>query len=241
VPSQNPFSETDRIADNALQLADELACRVAASLASAIKLRGDATLIVSGGSTPKPFLEALARQNLQWSRLNVSLADERWVEPHDIDSNERFVRDNLLVGAAESATFISLKNPATSPDKGWELCDAGVATLRRPFDVVVLGMGGDGHTASLFAGDPASSEALTAGCGKLTWPTQPPDAAHARISLTLDAIVDARQLLLHIVGEEKRAVYRNALNEARATGPLTYPVSAIIRAAPDRLQVYWSP
>ena len=131
-------------------LAVQLASDVAAWLQQGVEERGSASLVVSGGSTPAPFFAALSNHKIQWSDVTVTLADERWVAATDELSNEKLIRECLLVNAAASAKFLSLYNGASSPDDGWQQCDDALRTLSAPYDVVVLGMGGDGHTASLF-------------------------------------------------------------------------------------------
>ncbi|MEM7588161.1 MAG: 6-phosphogluconolactonase [Acidobacteriota bacterium] len=217
-------------------LADALAERVASDLRSAVAERGTASLVVSGGSTPRPFFDRLSRTELPWQHVAVTLADERWVPADHPDSNERLVRKTLLVEAAADARFVSLVNDAATPEAGRDACERALATIPRPFDVVVLGMGGDGHTASLFpetteltAGlDPFSSDACLA--------VNPKTAPHARMSLTLRAILDSRRLILHITGDGKWDVYQRALEPGPAS---ELPIRAALQSG--RVEVWWAP
>lgn len=233
---QAPFKAGDVIETDSDALALKLAAQVAGCLLAAIKNNDRATLVVSGGSTPLPFFKALAQQDIAWQKITVTLADERWVDADHADSNEKLVRESLLTGAAGKATFVSLKNPAPDPQDGWQQAEAAIAALPRPLDVVVLGMGGDGHTASLFPDTQGLTEALTIGCGKSTWPMNPPGASQARMSLTLDTLIDTSACFLHITGEQKRTVLKEA-----ASASSSYPIAAVLQAAADRLKIYWAP
>lgn len=232
-----PFTTRDTVATNAEELAQRLADDVANWLNIAIAQRNRATLVVSGGSTPQPFLTALSSKSLQWDCVTVTLADERWVPRVHRHSNERFIYETLMTGPASAAQLVGLWNPAQTPAAGWAECESTVAEIPRPFDVVVLGMGNDGHTASLFADGDGTTEAIAQGSGKLTWPTSSPSVDQARMSMTLDALLDSEQLLLHITGSSKRSVYQ----QARDASDSNYPIATIIASAGPRLKVYWSP
>lgn len=217
-------------------LADHLAQDVAAMLRAGIAERGKASLVVSGGSTPKPFFEALKKQDIEWDKLYITLADERWVDADHADSNEKLVRENLLVGGAH---FVSLKNAASTPHEGAVQASQAVASLPIPFDVVILGMGDDGHTASFFphaaeledALTPADASALCAGL------TPPVYAPHPRITLTLPAILNAKRIILHITGGSKQEVYAKACE----AGPVEdMPVRAVLRQELTPVEVYWA-
>ena len=139
-------------------LSQELAAQIAASLTAAIDARGLASLVVSGGRSPVRLFEILRAQAIDWDRVCIALADERWVDPQDAASNERLVRDVLLKDHAAVARFLGLKNGAPSPDLGAVSAWETFARVPRPFDAVVLGMGDDGHTLSLFPGMPIVHE-----------------------------------------------------------------------------------
>lgn len=232
----SPFKLGDVVESDAAALATKLATEVADCLQSAINDRGQASLVVSGGSTPLPFFKALASVDIPWDRVTVTLADERWVDASHPDSNEKLVRDNLLTGLAASATFVSLKNSASTPEAGWQQAESAIAALARPLDVVVLGMGGDGHTASLFPDTPGLEQAIAVGCGKSTWPMNPPGASQARMSLTLDTLIDANHCFLHVTGEQKKTVLLEATSDAASS----YPIASVINAV-DQLKIYWAP
>uniref|UniRef100_UPI00055E8A1D 6-phosphogluconolactonase n=1 Tax=Pseudomonas asplenii TaxID=53407 RepID=UPI00055E8A1D len=140
-------------------LAEGQALAVAQQLRTAIAARGVATLVVSGGRSPVAFFQNLAKQDLDWSQVVISLADERWVPVEHADSNAGLLKRHLLQGAAARARFIGLYNAAANLDEAARQADQFLAELP-DIDVLVLGMGDDGHTASLFPGSPNLQAAL---------------------------------------------------------------------------------
>jgi 6-phosphogluconolactonase len=219
-------------------LSRALANQIAASLKAAIAARGLASLVVSGGKSPIRLFELLRAEALDWSRVCVALADERWVDTSDSGSNENLVRDVLLQGSAATARFLGLKNAARTPDMGAVSAWETFARVPRPFDAVVLGMGDDGHTASLFPGSPnllsALNPAAVAGCVGMRAPVPP----HPRLSLNLSALLDSRRIVVLITGEQKWRTYL----AASAPGPVQdMPVRAVLRQERTPVAVMWSP
>jgi 6-phosphogluconolactonase len=219
-------------------LARALAAQIAASLAAAVAARGLASLVVSGGKSPLKLFELLREEKLDWGRICIALADERWVDTSDPESNEKLVREQLLRGAAAAARFHGLKNGAPTPDMGAVSAWETFARIPRPFDAVVLGMGDDGHTASLFPGSPnlpsALNPAAVAGCVGMWSPVAP----HPRLSLNLSALLDSRRVVVLISGAEK---WRTFL-AASAPGPIEeMPVRAVLRQTRTPVQVMWAP
>lgn len=201
-------------AESAEVLALDLAGFVAQRLREGLDERGQALLVVSGGSTPMPFFKALSGMDLDWARVWVTLADERWVPPDHADSNERLVRQGLLQGPAAKARFLPLFNGAASPEAAQVAVDEALASLPWPADVVVLGMGGDGHTASLFPHAPALPNALADGAGPRCLPVVAPVVPNVpvpRLSLTRRALLDAGHLVVHVTGASKLALIKQAM------------------------------
>lgn len=218
------------------KLADALASQIASDLNQALGERGSASLAVSGGSTPLALFNALSSIDLDWSRVTVLPVDERWVDEDDAQSNARLIRQQLLRERATAARFISLKHPTSQPQAAQEACNARLATLEQPLDVVVLGMGLDGHTASLFPDAPELADALvsTRCCHALSPASQPT----ARMSLTPALLNAARRRVLHIEGEDKRRVLDAVLADPQA---LRYPIAMALTAeAAAPLQIYWA-
>jgi 6-phosphogluconolactonase len=219
-------------------LSRELAGQLAESLRAAVAARGLASLVVSGGRSPVRLFEILRTQPIEWARVCVALADERWVSPDDAGSNERLVRDVLLKERAAAARFHGLKNGAPTPDLGAVSAWETFARVPRPFDAVVLGMGDDGHTASLFPNSPNLPNALNASAAAGCIGMRAPAAPYARMSLNLSALLDARRVVVLISGESKWTTYTAAC----APGPaLDMPVRAVLRQTRTPVDVMWSP
>jgi 6-phosphogluconolactonase len=223
---------------NAQALASEVAGNIAAHLARAINARGHATLRVSGGHSPAGLFKQLHAQPLEWSRVSIALVDERWVQPTDPASNERFVRETLLRDRAASAHFHGLKNAEPSPDLGAAAAWETAGHIPTPADVTVLGMGDDGHMASLFPGSPNLVSALdlaaTAGYVGMRAPTAP----QARLSLNLKALFDTRRVLILMLGESKLRTFAAACG----AGPVEeMPVRAMLRQRQVPVEVVWAP
>jgi 6-phosphogluconolactonase len=226
-----------KFADSDL-LSRTLSRQLASGLAAAIAARGLASLVVSGGKSPIKLFELLRVESLDWSRVCVALVDERWVDPTDPNSNEKLVRDVLLKESAAAARFIGLKNGAPTPDLGAVSAWETFARVPRPFDAVVLGMGDDGHTASLFPRSPnlpsALNPAAVAGCVGMWSPVAP----HPRLSLNLSALLDSRRIVVLITGAQKWSTY----SAASAAGPVQdMPIRAVLRQRQTPVEVMWAP
>jgi 6-phosphogluconolactonase len=227
-------------------LAEALAGRIAGLLSAAIERRGTALLAVSGGTTPARLFEVLSDQQIAWDRVTVTLVDERFVLPSSPRSNATLVTSKLLQGRAAGARFLPLFRRGETLDEAAADGDREIAALPQPFDVVILGMGGDGHTASFFPDarelpallDPQNSLALM--------PVHAGSAGESRLTLTLPRIVAAGFLALHIEGGEKRTTFDKAMgngamgNGAMGNGP-ELPIRTVLDASPRPVEVYWAP
>lgn len=215
-----------------------IAVAVAAALRRDLQHNARTRLLVSGGKTPAPVFRALAQAPLDWERVDIALVDERWLRPDDPDSNARLVRENLLHGHAAAARFETLTRAGRSIEEA--VSDANLHARQEP-GIVLLGMGDDGHTASLFPHMRGLDHALeasnayvavdAAGCeGAGPWPR--------RISLTPAGLAPAHTRLLMIRGEDKRAVFERALD---GTDAHELPVRIAFTTPGAILQVYWCP
>lgn len=200
-------------------LAATLAAHVADDLRTAVAARDAASLALSGGNTPKRFLQALSRQALDWSKVTVTLVDERWVAEDNPRSNAALLRENLLRNQAAAAHFLPLHRDTDEPEAALDLLETQLEPLL-PLDVAVLGMGNDGHTASFFPGGDHLDQALDPASTALVLPMRAPGAGEPRVTLTLPVLLAARQLYLHIEGAEKRAVLDRALTRDGAGLPI---------------------
>jgi len=221
--------------EDKLALAAALSARLAQDLRAAIAARGEATIAVSGGSTPKHLFEQLAQETLEWSRVTITLVDERWVPDTDERSNARLIESLLLRHKAADAELVPLYVEAATPEAGIGEVRTRVAALKLPFDAVVLGMGPDGHTASFFPGGDRLAEALDPANTAQVLPMRAPGAGEPRITFTLPVLLKARALYLHIEGADKRDV----LQQAEQPGS-QLPIASVLRRAPH-LDVYWCP
>lgn len=219
------------------QLAADLAARIAALLRETVEEQGRAVLAVSGGKSPIPLFATLRRLELPWPSITITLVDERCVAPNHPDSNARLVREHLLLDHAAAARFVPFFNSEPGSEDGLErLCaeaEARLATLPPPVDVALLGMGADGHTASLFPHSPGFAQAVAPGLGQRCALVKPASAPHARITLTLPALLDARLRLLQFSGADKLAVYEQAQAEPNPD----LPVSLVLHGAPTEVWI----
>ncbi|MDM9618955.1 6-phosphogluconolactonase [Rhizobium sp. S96] len=223
---------------NAAELARNLADKVAASLSTAIASRGTASIAVSGGSTPKLFFQELSTRDLDWSKVTITLVDERFVPADNPRSNHLLVATNLLQNKATAATFQPLYQAAGSVEDAAKLATTATQAIGNPFDVAILGMGGDGHTASFFPGGNNLAVALdpTTPRGIITMDAE--GAGEPRLTFTFSSLRDARLLVLHIEGESKKDV----LTKAEGNGDeADMPIRAILRRAASPVDIYWAP
>jgi len=217
------------------ELAQGLADWTAERLREAIARRGVALLIVSGGKSPARFFDLLSTIDLDWPRVSITLADERRVADDSPRSNARLVRERLLQNRAEAASFTPLADVRLPDDRELAAASARIANLPSPADVVVLGMGEDGHTASWFPGADGLAEAIDPGARQLVAAIVAADAPEPRLTLTGRVLLRARAIALEIEGEAKLATFATALEP----GPEeAMPIRAVLRRAADRLTVF---
>ncbi|MFK7860723.1 MAG: 6-phosphogluconolactonase [Granulosicoccus sp.] len=237
-------------ADDAQALAIELARFVADALQSDIEARGQASLVVSGGSTPAPVFHQLSQTSIDWSKVTVTLADERWVPPGHADSNESLVRNTLLVDKASAARFVSLYREGLLPENAVAKVASDVDAMIQPFTVTILGMGGDGHTASLFPDAPEAqlSAAMDLDSALSIALLDPPSVDQLRITLTRAALLKSAHRVVHITGDGKQQVLADSLLDSATDGkiPGVYtaglkPIIGLLTSQPQAACVFWSP
>jgi 6-phosphogluconolactonase len=219
-------------------LALALATRVAAVLSHGIAARGAASIAVSGGSTPKAFFKALSGADLEWNKVTITLVDERFVPADNPRSNHGLASSLLLQGKAAAARFTPLYYDAESVEKAAVIASGKTADICNPFDVVILGMGNDGHTASFFPGGNKLNEALDANRQRGILTMEAEGAGEPRLTFSFSALQDARFLALHIEGAEKATVLEKAL---AGRDELEMPIRAVLYRAASPVEVFWAP
>ncbi|MGE5865683.1 MAG: 6-phosphogluconolactonase [Rhizobacter sp.] len=225
--------------ENPLQAAQALAHDLVAQLSAALDRQGAATFAVSGGRSPGLLFDELSRSRLDWPGVMLSLVDERWVDPGAGDSNERFVRERLLTRHAAGANFVPLKTRADHPAEAVADRNHALQPMLAGADAIVLGMGEDGHIASLFPRAPGLAAALDPTAAASLVAIEPPTAPHARLGMNLAALLGAAHLTLLVSGHGKAALLSREAREARRDAPL--PIDHLLRHRRQPLRMYWSP
>jgi len=224
---------------NAEQAAQALAGQVAGALRAGLATRSTgASLAVPGGRTPLLLFRELREMELAWSRVGITLTDERWVPEEHAASNAALVRRELLTSRAAQGRFFPLYNGAPDAGDAAAAVWSSLAPLARPFDAVVLGMGDDGHFASLFPHSPGLAAALDPSAPPACVAMRAPSEPAERISLNIAALLQARRLFLFITGATKRDLL---LAAARRAADAPQPVAALLAQRVPLPEVYWAP
>lgn len=220
------------------------ASRDAASLAAADRIvellearldrENDASLVVSGGTTPGKCFQQLSQVEIDWHRVRVVLSDERWVPNDHKDSNERLVRETLIKDAAKGASVLSVYQADLSVD---ERCDAIQKEMPPSgFACSMVGMGADGHFASLFPDADSLEAGLNEDNQRFYMPVRTSASPHPRVSMTLASILKSDEILLLFFGDEKHAVFEEAM-----AGNAAYPITALLAQKKVPVALYWAP
>jgi 6-phosphogluconolactonase len=215
--------------------ANKAADKIAELLDSSIASRGAASLMVAGGTTPQPIFNRLSQLHLDWPKVHVGLTDERWVKASHRDSNAHLVRHSLLRNQAKSAHFHPLYIDKPRPSAAIAEAERTISAMPRPFDVVLLGMGTDGHFASLFPGLPETKAGLDLHNPALCVAVDKQQNGYARLSLTISALLHSRLILVAISGRPKRTVALQALAGANGT-----PIATLLSHRKDGLEFLWT-
>ena len=209
---------------------------ITAQLQQTIDEKKSASIALAGGNTPKPFYQTLSEQPIHWQNVKVTLTDERWVDSDHEDSNERMLAQTLRQNKGHDCVFFPLKNSEPSPVTG-QMRTADMLIKNIPaLDFAILGMGDDGHFASIFPAMDNTSALLDL---KQSAPCLPayPEGKPARMSLTLAYLLKAKALYLFITGKEKHQVLQ-AMQDSNVEHPL--PIYYLIHQTVCPLHVYWS-
>lgn len=218
-------------------LIEALSQSIVKELQEAIDKKGKASLLVSGGSTPKPLFKKLRETPLAWEKVSIGLCDERWVPSSNEESNENLVKTYLLQDKASKAKFIGMYNEEMDVETAEKSCSQKMKQALFPFDVLVLGMGNDAHTASLFPENVKLEKAFDLDNEDLCIAIEPMTAPYMRLSLTRSAILSANTLYLHFEGKEKLAVYEEAI-----AGDDMYkmPIRSVLNQDIKDVEVYYA-
>jgi len=226
---------------NSNALANALATRLATVLDAALVKRGVATLALAGGRTAPPVMKRLAGQARDWRQVTLLPTDERWVDAGHVDCNLRQLQSSFE--SRPEIHWISLAPAMATGEVDASHANAGLATIAATdFDSVLLGMGIDGHFASLFSGASGLGAGLdldNEDSAIAITPNPMPDAGpHPRISLTLARLLRSCHVMLAIVGADKRGVLDTAMQE---NDPTRLPVAALLHAPGTTVEIHWSP
>ena len=212
------------------------ASAIEAALASRLQQQSEASLVVSGGTSPVLCLTELAAMPVEWQRVHVLLSDERWVPSNSDDSNEKLIRESLLQGDAAEASFLPFYDGSVTVEQRCDAIEETIRTLPFPFACSLIGMGEDGHFASLFPDAENLKQGLDTDGRQLCLPVNTAASPHPRISLTLAALSRSDTVVLLFFGAAKRDVYERA--KADSNG---YPVSRLLLQKRAPVHVYWAP
>lgn len=208
----------------------DLANTIAGELEGCLLNHDHASFAVPGGTTPGPIFDALcAAKHIDWARVHVMLTDERWVPETSDRSNTKLLRERLLVDAAAAAKYVPLYGGTETPEESLADLERGLAS-ELPISVLLLGMGADMHTASIFPGADKLDEALHGDA--LLVPMRAPGAPEPRITLSAKVLKGAMSRHIVITGAEKRA----ALEAAQSLSPDEAPIAAVLAGS----TVHWA-
>lgn len=234
---------TERLFETRAAMIAALQADCETALRNAVEERGEATFMVSGGSTPEPLYKALSQVDLPWESIYVALVDERWVDFDHDKSNEAFTVKHLIQNKAAVTNLVGMKNSAATAAEGLADCESAYQQLAQPFDITILGMGSDGHTASLFPHAQGLDKALELDSEQLcadiiAIQSDVTGAITERMTLTLAGLLRSKTLVLLITGEEKLAVLRAA---QAGTDVKEMPIRAVLQQDKVPLVIYWAP
>lgn len=200
--------------DSAQSLDLSLATEVKRIIDSAIEKKGEAIIAFSGGSTPKGMFIQLGGLDIDWAKVKVTLVDDRWVTEDHADSNAGFLKKYMIgvIAGDVKPEFVSLVDNADTKGafESEVTMNEKLEAVLPQLDLAILGMGGDGHTASFFPGSPQLDASLDLANTQTCLATEPTNAEHDRMTLSLAYLFKSEQLILHFTGESKHAVFTQA-------------------------------
>jgi len=228
--------------DNRTDLFQSIASDIEAGLKQSLKNNDKASLIIPGGTTPAPAFLSLSQSELDWSKVTIAQSDERWVDSNHEQSNQKLTESTLLINNAAKASYVAMKNRASTASKGLAECEQSYRALRLPFSISLLGMGLDGHFASLFPSSKNLEHGMSLENESLCIDIDGTGCSVAgdypqRMSLTLNAILNSEQIMLLITGDEKLAL----IEKNRDVNPcLDCPISFLLNQDSTPVVIYWA-
>lgn len=211
-------------------------------LRNKLEAEGKASMVCSGGSTPKMLYPKLSDAKIDWSNVWVTVSDERLVPAHHDASNEKMVRLKLLQDRASDANFVPLISNDRNPRDAEKTVEERLAGMPRPHAITLLGMGDDGHTASLFSDDPDLQRGLDMESGRnvkaVVLKDPPEEAPYPRMTMTVPALLNSDLIIVIITGDEKRFLMEHAISGEDAT---QMPIRAILHQTRANVEVFWAP
>jgi len=225
------------------ELFDVMAADASGILQTSVKNQGHSTFVVSGGNSPMPLYDRLSKVSLPWNKISIALADERWVGVDHEASNEKNIRASLLQHHAASAPFLGMKNTSLTPQQGLSACEEQYRQLPQPIALSVLGLGSDGHTASLFPFSAGIDTALDVDdehlCAAIdALESDVTGRFTARMTMSLRALLSSRHIYLLIMGEDKRKTLQRAMSSG---DQISMPIRAVLQQQSVPVSVYWAP
>jgi 6-phosphogluconolactonase len=207
------------------------------TIEQSIKAKDHCAIALAGGGTPQPLYRELSQSKLPWYKLKVTLTDERWVPKDHNDSNENMITQCMLNQVGQELRFIPLKNQAHSATEGQAECEWSLSTHLKTLDSVVLGMGDDGHFASIFP-DTDNLNALLDQSSQQKCMAVSPPGKQQRMSLTLSYLLTAKVIYLLITGDNKKQIIDDVLSKKPSSQQ--YPISILLNQQTCPVHIYWN-
>ena len=224
------------------ELYKAVAVKCATELNRDVYERGMASIVVPGGTTPAPVFEKLSQIPLPWDKVSIVPSDERWIATDHQQSNQYLIEQRLMINHASAAQLIGLKNDAETAEEGEVQTELALEQIELPFTVTVLGMGNDGHFASLFPGCPKIQEALDLNqqkkCMAINAESNPAAGEFTqRMSLTMASLINSKLIIILITGQRKLDLIREA---DQGLEIFESPISALLAQTQTPIEIYWS-
>ena len=219
------------------QSLQQLVAMVSSTIQLCIENKQSCNVALAGGNTPKPLYEALTQENIEWDKVQFTLTDERWVLPSHASSNEKMIKQCLIGKLNDQSKFIALKNSAATAKAGELMCNTILSDAMSSLDLVILGMGEDGHFASVFP-NVDNLNLLLDENSRLKCMAVAPEGKEERMSLTLPYLLSAKTIILFITGDKKKQIIEDILDKKPSSSQ--YPIAHILNQKKCPVHIYWN-